>query len=103
MHVHVCYMHLDQVSTTTSNVLLVLIAGHNTNVTAHGNPLNVKMKFDSLYNRANYLPSWRQIASFASETSRCIDNHATSKENKKRLSNAKGVVMYAYSISVYYA
>ena len=57
--------------------------------------------FDKLYPRANPPASLRVITHFALEIVSFVYDRATRIENKKLWS--KGVAMYAYSISVYYA
>ena len=62
----------------------------------------VKIKFDDkLYPRANLPPSLRPIACFALEIARFVCDLATRIKIEKLRS--KGVAVYAYSISAYYA
>ena len=56
---------------------------------------------NKLYPRAKSPASLRPIARFTLEIASFVCDHATRIENQNLWS--KGVVMYAYSISVYYA
>ena len=57
--------------------------------------------FNNLYPRANLLPSLRPIARFTLELERFVYDHVATVENEKL--RPKGVAMYAYCVSVYYA